>query len=140
MDAAFLSNYRKTHSSFRGSGLLANGKEYFLFIDLHKEEDIKESINYQDKFLSEQYFQWQSVNSTTQQSERGQNIIHNKQRGVHLHLFVRKFGKLDGKTEPFIYIGKGDSVAYEGEKPITVKIKLENEVPASLYNEFTMKV
>ncbi|MFD1359862.1 DEAD/DEAH box helicase [Fictibacillus halophilus] len=140
MDAAFLSNYRKTHSSFRGSGLLANGKEYFLFIDLHKEEDIKESINYQDKFLSERYFQWQSVNSTTQQSERGQNIIHNKQRGVNLHLFVRKFGKLDGKTEPFIYIGKGNSVAFEGEKPITVKIELENEVPASLYNEFIIKV
>jgi superfamily II DNA or RNA helicase len=140
MDAAILSNYRKKHSSFRGSGLLANGKEYFLFIDLHKEESIKESIKYKDKFLSERYFQWQSVNSTTQLSERGQNIIHNKQRGVNLHLFVRKYGKLDGKTEPFIYIGKGDSVAYEGEKPITVKIKLEHEVPPSLYNEFTIKV
>jgi superfamily II DNA or RNA helicase len=140
MDAALLSNYRKTHSSFRGSGLLSNGKEYFLFIDLHKEESIKESINYKDKFINEQLFQWQSVNSTTQLSERGQNIIKNKQRGVNLHLFVRKYRNLDGKTEPYIYIGKGDSIDYEGEKPITVKIKLENEVPASLYNEFTIKV
>jgi hypothetical protein len=140
MDAAFLSNYRKTHSSFRGSGLLANGKEYFLFIDLHKEEDIKDSIKYKDKFLNEQLFQWQSVNNTTQLSERGQNIIHNKQRGVNLHLFVRKFSKLDGKTEPYIYIGKGNSIDYEGERPITVKLELENEVPASLYNEFTIKV
>lgn len=140
IDAALLSNYRKIHSSFRGSGLLANGKEYFLFIDLHKEEDVKESINYKDKFINESYFQWQSQNSTTQQSERGQNIIHNKVRGVNLHLFVRKYREIDGKNEPFIYIGKGDTVQYEGEKPITVKIKLEHEIPATLYTEFTKKV
>ncbi|MEH7440673.1 DEAD/DEAH box helicase [Neobacillus drentensis] len=140
MDAALLSNYRKIHSSFRGSGLLANGKEYFLFIDLHKEEDVKESINYKDKFINERYFQWQSQNSTTQSSERGQNIIHNKKRGVNLHLFVRKYREIDGKNEPFIYIGKGDTVQYEGEKPITVKIKLEQEIPATLYTEFTKKV
>jgi hypothetical protein len=139
-DAALLSNYRKMHSSFRGSGLLANGKDYFLYIDLHKEEDIKESINYQDKFLNEREFQWQSQNKTSQHSERGQNIIHNKQRGVNLHLFVRKYKEIDGKNEPFIYIGKGNTVHYEGEKPITCKIQLENEIPTNLYTEFTKKV
>jgi hypothetical protein len=140
VDAALLSNYRKIHSSFRGSGLLANGNEYFLFIDLHKEEDVKESINYKDKFISPHKFQWQSVNSTTQQSERGKNIIFNKQRGVNLHLFIRKYKEIDGKTEPYIYIGKGNSVEFEGDKPITVWMELENEVPASLYTEFTKKV
>ncbi|MBU8916019.1 DEAD/DEAH box helicase [Bacillus sp. FJAT-29953] len=140
VDAALLSNYRKIHSSFRGSGLLANGNEYFLFIDLHKEEDVKESINYKDKFISPYEFQWQSVNSTTQQSERGKNIIFNKQRGVNLHLFIRKYREIDGKTEPYIYIGKGNSVSFEGDKPITVIMELENEVPAPLYTEFTKKV
>ncbi|MBT2655017.1 DEAD/DEAH box helicase [Bacillus sp. ISL-18] len=140
IDAALLSNYRKIHSSFRGSGLLANGNEYFLFIDLHKEEDVKESINYKDKFINPHEFQWQSVNSTTQQSERGKNIIFNKQRGVNLHLFIRKYREIDGKTEPYIYIGKGNSVYFEGDKPITVRMELENEVPASLYTEFTKKV
>jgi len=140
VDAALLSNYRKIHSSFRGSGLLANGKEYFLFVDLHKEEDVKESINYKDKFISPQEFQWQSVNNTTQQSERGKDIIFNKQRGVNLHLFIRKYKEIDGKTEPYIYIGKGNVVEYEGNKPITVKMELEHEVPASLYTEFTKKV
>ncbi|MCL6571960.1 MAG: DEAD/DEAH box helicase [Bacillus sp. (in: Bacteria)] len=139
-DAALLSNYRKIHSSFRGSGLLANGNEYFLFIDLHKEEDVKESINYKDKFINERYFQWQSVNNTTQISERGKNIIYNKQRGVNLHLFIRKYKKIDKKTEPYIYIGKGNSVSFEGDKPITVKIELEHEVPGSLFTEFTKRV
>ncbi|MFK9090709.1 DEAD/DEAH box helicase [Bacillus salipaludis] len=140
IDAALLSNYRKIHSSFRGSGLLANGNEYFLYIDLHKEEDVKESINYKDKFINPHEFQWQSVNNTTQQSERGKNIIFNQQRGIHLHLFIRKYKEMDGKTEPYIYIGKGNSVEFEGDKPITVRMELENEVPANLYTEFTEKV
>ncbi|RKL66481.1 DNA repair helicase [Salipaludibacillus neizhouensis] len=140
IDAALLSNYRKTHSAFRGSGLLANGNEYFLFIDLHKEEDIDESINYKDKFIDQQFFQWQSQNSTKQSSERGKNIIMNRQRGINLHVFVRKYKELDGKTEPFIYIGTGNTVEYEGEKPITVKLELENEVPPNIYTEFVEKV
>lgn len=139
-DAALLSNYRKTHSSFRGSGLVTNGNDYFLFVDLHKEEDIKESINYKDKFINPREFQWQSVNTTSQESDRGKNIIFNKQRGVNLHLFIRKYRKIDGKTEPYIYIGKGNSVYFEGNKPITVRLELENEIPASLYTEFTKKV
>ncbi|WP_249292261.1 DUF3427 domain-containing protein [Metabacillus flavus] len=140
VDAALLSNYRKSHSAFRGSGLLTNGDDYFLYIDLHKEEDIDERLNYQDKFLDERYFQWQTPNSTAPESERGRNIIFNSIRGIHLHLFIRKYKEIDGKTEPYIYIGQGSTVEYEGAKPITVKIKLENEIPASLYTEFTTKV
>lgn len=68
------------------------------------------------------------------------NIIFNKDKGINLHLFIRKYRELDGKFEPYIYIGKGDTVEYEGEKPITVKIKLEQEVPASIYREFVEKV
>ncbi len=140
VDAAYLSNYRKIHSSFRGSGLLVNGNDYFLFIDLHKEEGIDERINYKDKFISEEYFQWQSPNATKQDSDRGKNIIFNKDRGVSLHLFVRKYRELDGKSEPYVYIGRGDTVEFEGDKPITVKLKLEHEVPINIYREFVEKV
>jgi superfamily II DNA or RNA helicase len=140
VDTALLSNYRKIHSSYRGSGLLTNGNDYFLFIDLHKEEDIKESIKYQDKFINERYFQWQTPNSTSQNTDRGQNIIYNKRRSINLHLFVRKYREIDGKNEPFIYIGKGDTVKFKGEKPITVLLKLNNEIPVPLFTEFTKKV
>ncbi len=140
VDAALLSNYRKTHSAFRGSGLLTNGNDYFLFVDLHKEADIKESLNYNDKFLDQEYFQWETPNSTAQDSDRGKNIIYNEQRGINLHLFVRKYSKIDNKTEPFIYIGKGNTVEYQGERPIEVKLQLENKIPAYLYTEFTEEV
>ncbi|WP_418585201.1 DEAD/DEAH box helicase [Intestinibacter sp.] len=140
VDVALLSNYRKIHSAFRGSGLLTNNNEYFLFIDLHKEEGIEERINYKDKFLDREYFQWQSPNSTTQSSDRGKNLIFNKDRKINLHLFVRKYKMIDKKSQPYIYIGTGDTVEYNGEKPITMKIKLHNEVPSKIYREFIQKV
>lgn len=140
IDAALLSNYRKTLSSFRGSGLLKNGNDYFLFIDLHKEKDIKESINYQDRLISASLFQWESPNNKSQDTEQGQRLIHNKKYGVRLHLFLRKYKTIDSQSEPYIYIGTGDVVTARGNKPITMEIALHQEIPASLYREFTTKV
>ncbi len=117
VDTALLSNYTKIHSSFRGGmGLITNGKEYFLFIDLHKDDDIKESINYKDKFIDDLNIQWQTPNNTSQESERGKNIIFNEERGVNLHIFLRKYKKIDGVVQKYIYIGKGDVINYNGEK------------------------
>ena len=132
-EVALVSNVRKSHSSFRGSGLLTIKNEYFLFVDLHKDSDIKESINYKDKFLNRKYFQWQSPNSTKQSSERGKNILFNEQRNIHLHLFVRKFKQIDNVNQPYIYVGKINTKKYEGEQPITIISKLEHELPANIY-------
>jgi len=140
IETALLSNYRKTLSSFRGSGLLVNENDYFLFIDLHKEEGIKESVNYQDHFIRTSLFQWESPNTKSQDSVQGHHIIHNKEDGIKLHLFIRKYRMIDQQSEPFIYIGTGDVVKYCGNKPITTEIALHHEVPMSLYQEFTTKV
>ncbi|ALX49643.1 DUF3427 domain-containing protein [Lentibacillus amyloliquefaciens] len=141
MDAALLSNFRKTHSSFRGSGLLVNGKDYFLYIDLHKEADIKESINYNDKIIDRIHFQWETPNKTSQGTDQGKNIIFNQDRGINLHLFVRKFKEIEKNSiEPYIYIGKGNTISFKGEKPIEVQLELENTLPQQLYTELTEKV
>lgn len=138
-DTALLCNYTKIHSSFRGQGLITSAKpDYFIFVNLHKNADIKESINYKDKFISPGVFQWQSPNSTTQDSEIGKNIIYSYKRGINLHLFVRKFEEVEGVTQPFVYLGKvvpfSDSA--EGNKPITIQFALENRVPDELYLDF----
>ncbi|SHJ28469.1 Superfamily II DNA or RNA helicase [Clostridium amylolyticum] len=140
VDIALLSNYTKIHSSFRGSGLLTNENDFFLFIDLHKEEDIKQSINYEDKFINSKAFQWQTPNNISQESHRGKNIIFNQERKINLHIFIRKYKQIDGKVQPYIYIGEGNTIKYHGEKPITVTMELENEVPNSIYLEFNKKV
>ena len=106
--------------------------------EVEKNADIKESINYKDKFISPGVFQWQSPNSTTQDSEIGKNIIYSYKRGINLHLFVRKFEEVEGVTQPFVYLGKvvpfSDSA--EGNKPITIQFALENRVPDELYLDF----
>lgn len=139
-DTAPLTNYEKTHSSFRGQGLITAVKsDYLLFVDLYKEEGIKDSVNYDDRLLSSKVFQWQSPNSTKQNSDIGQNLIHNKDNKVNLHLFVRKYPSQEGLTAPFIYLGKVNTIedTVKGNKPITMKFLLENEVPDQLYTELT---
>ena len=139
-EVAKVANYNKKHSAFRGSGLLTYKNDFFLFIDLHKEEDIKESINYEDRLISPQTFQWQSPNKTTQDSPQGQNLIKNVERQIHLHLFVRKFKQIDGDIQPYIYLGKGNTVSFSGNKPITLQLELEHEIPAQLYKELSYQV
>ncbi len=86
-------------------------------------------------------FQWQSPNSTTQNSEVGQNIIFSYKRGINLHLFVRKFEEVEGVTQPFIYLGKviPFSDTAEGNKPITIHFALENPVSEELYLDLTTR-
>ena len=139
-EVAKLANYDKKHSAFRGSGLLTYKNDFFLFVELHKEDDIKESIKYEDKFITPQQFQWQSPNATNQESDRGQKIVNNQKHQVNLHLFVRKFKKIDNQVQPFIYLGKGNTIEASGNKPITIQLELEQEVPSQLYLEFIHKV
>ncbi|MBP5438491.1 MAG: DUF3427 domain-containing protein, partial [Treponema sp.] len=141
-DTALLCNYKKTHSSFRGQGLLTSAKpDYFIFVNLHKNADIKESINYKDKFISQGVFQWQTPNSTSQDSELGKDIIFSYKRGINLHLFVRKFEEVESVTQPFVYLGKvvPFSDTAEGNKPITIQFALENHVPDEMYLDFTTR-
>ncbi|MGL6098840.1 MAG: DUF3427 domain-containing protein, partial [Fusobacteriaceae bacterium] len=132
--------YEMKHSAFRGSGLLKKDDDYFVFIDLHKDENIKESIKYNDKILDRYHFQWESPNATRVDSEIGQKIVENKKLGIKIHIFLRKIKKIDGEIQQYIYIGKGDTVEYSGSKPIRTKLKLETPLSKEMYTEFTEKV
>ena len=142
-DIALLCGYKKTHSAFRGQGLLTlDYPNYYIFVNLHKDANIKESINYKDKFIKPDIFQWESPNSTTQDSEVGKNLIDNIKRGVKLHLFVRKFEEIEGVTQPFMYLGEvftyKDTV--KNNKPIMMEFSLYNRVPDNIYRDFTTTV
>ncbi|PRO66476.1 DUF3427 domain-containing protein [Alkalicoccus urumqiensis] len=140
-DAALLSNFEKSHSSFRGSGLLVNGNDYFLFVDLHKDASVEERLNYHDELESPTTFLWDSPNNMAQASKRGQNLIHHEAKGNRLHLFVRKYKEIErNKPEPFIYLGEVRVESYEGERPVSFRMQLEEPVPPLLYRELTEKV
>ena len=134
--------YEKIHSSFRGSGLITSAKpDYFIFVDLYKEDSIRAEINYNDKFITPSLFQWESPNDMTQDSERGKDVIQCVERNTRLHLFVRKFKEVENIAQDFIYLGEvvphKDSA--EGEKPVKMNFAL-HELPQDLYNDFITKV
>lgn len=134
-DVALVCNYTKKHSAFRGQGLLTFGNQYFLFIELHKQE---EAIAYRDKFLSPSKFQWDSPNSSSQDKGQGYQLVNHESLGINLHFFVRKFKEIDGVIQPYIYIGQGSVYSHEGDKPILFKMNLDNKVPVEVYSEFVV--
>ena len=135
-DTALLSNYEKLHSSYRnGINPSVDKKSYYLFINLEKDNEDK--FKYNNIIYDQQHFNWFTKTSTKIDSEVGQNFIHNKKRGIELHFFIRKYNKIDGITQPFVYVGKGDVIEFKGEQPIECKIKLENKIRPDIFQEFT---
>lgn len=136
-DMGFLTNYNKSFASIRGSGVWKNGKHYYLFVDLHKGENIKESIKYKDKLNDNSNMQWQTQGKTPQTSNVGMDLIFNKSRNVHLHMFIRKAKKIGNQILDFIYIGEVNTLSYEGNSPITIQLKIENPLPQHIYDDMT---
>jgi hypothetical protein len=93
---------------------------------------MQESHRYADKFLGPNRFQWQSQNQTTQASKRGQMVQHHRERGIPIHLFVRRESMLGDRAAPFVYCGELEFERWEGEKPITVWWRLKHAVPGRL--------
>lgn len=136
-DMGFLTNYHKSFASIRGSGVWKNGNHYYLFVDLHKGEDVQESINYKDKLLSQSLMQWETQNKTSQNSEIGKDLINNKERNIHLHMFLRKAKQIGNQKLDYIYIGEVNSLSYEGEKPITIQMEIVEPLPKYIYDDLT---
>ena len=119
-------------------GFVDKGENIFLLVTLDK-GNLAAEHNYKDHFLSGSVFQWQSQNRTTQQSNHGQKIHSHAEKKINLQLFVRVGKLFDGRAAPFYYCGKVDFMDWEGEKPITVRWRLQNEVPGHLRNTFKIK-
>lgn len=114
-------------------GVARAGNQYFLFINLNKDKNVSEHLHYKDYFIDPTLFHWQSQNQTSRESGRGQDFFHHKEKGIHIHLFVRKYEKMHDMTLPFMYLGEVDFVSWDGDKPISIKWKLHDAVPEDLY-------
>ncbi|MDN5094425.1 DEAD/DEAH box helicase [Aliarcobacter butzleri] len=136
LNIAKLCNFPKIHSSFRGSGFLKYENDFFLFINLEKEKFSK-SANYHNAFLSKDVFTYQSKPSHASDKGDGQRLCENKEFGVKLHIFVRKYVQVDKETQNFIYLGVANTLKYWDNKPINLELKLENPLSDKLFEEFT---
>ena len=103
-------------------------KHLILLVTLEK-QDMMADHHYADRFISGSEFQWQSLNSTTQTSTKGNQIRNHASLGLTVHLFVRKTKKIGGRAAPFMYCGEIAFKTWEGEKPITVQWKPKSVLP-----------
>lgn len=134
-DLIFLFKSNNKPGSWR-EGISRVDNHYLLFINLNKHADVADHLHYSDFFIDQQTFHWQSANQTSHASDRGQDYVHHKERGIHIHLFVRKFNEMYGMTLPFTYLGEVDYVSSQGDKPMSIKWHLHQPVPDDLFNDF----
>jgi len=109
-------------------GFVLQGGQIFLLVTLDK-SGMPQEHRYGDRFLSRDLFEWKSQNRHTQKSKGGQAIRNHVERGIPVHLLVRKTGKIAGKAAPFIYCGDLQFSEWEGERPITVRWRLREPLP-----------
>ena len=79
-------------------------KTFPVFINYDKSEDISDTTKYEDHFTSSSSLIAISKSGRSVASEDVQNFIHAKERGIQVHLFVRK-NKDDKISKEFYYLG-----------------------------------
>lgn len=96
-----------------------------LFVTLNKsEKDFSPSTQYNDYFISERRFHWQSQN-TMSHSNAGARYVNQSSNGRRFLLFVRE-DKKDGfgNTSPYYCMGLLDYVSSHGNYPMNIEWEL----------------
>ena len=65
-------------------------KTFPVFINYHKQEDISDTTKYEDHFINNQRLIAISKSGRSLESEDVQNFLKARERGIAVHLFVRK--------------------------------------------------
>ena len=111
-----------------------------IFVTYNKAEDISETINYEDHFISKTEFNWMSRNNRKTSSPELEPLIN--YNSVDTQLFIQKSN--DEGIE-FYYIGKLTPLSYrqvyrtinDKEQPIVnFRFKIDHEVKEEIYSYF----
>ncbi|MDU2962987.1 MAG: DUF3427 domain-containing protein [Streptococcus salivarius] len=118
-----------------------------IFITYHKDDEISDTIKYEDELLNETTLKWFSKNKRTLESPDVKAIINSPENGLDLKLFIIKD---DAEGGDFYYLGDltiVPSTVEELVRPlesgnesiVTMNFKLDNPVPDTLYRYITNK-
>jgi len=115
-----------------------------IFVTYEKKDDIANSTKYEDQFINPQLFSWMTRSRVSLESAESQSIIHHKENGLKIYLFIKKS---DGEGTDFYYLGQVEPVSYRQtvikndagvELPImNFVMKMEHEVRSDIYEYFT---
>ena len=136
--AAFrLSTFDRKSPSREGVAENVELNTELLFINLIKsEENFSPTTMYDDYAISETLFHWQSQNSARPDIGKGLSYIQHQETDKKILLFVREKAKDEkGNTMGYVFIGEGTFKENEGEKPMSIKWKLNEPMPNYLWKE-----
>jgi superfamily II DNA or RNA helicase/HKD family nuclease len=140
IDVIKLARFEKGLRGMIMNGLIRIHNDYYVFINLNK-IDVSEKTNYQDKFLNQHTFQWESPHTTKQSSKTGYQLIHHQELGIRIHMFVRKYSSINsinnGYSSDLTYLGPVNVLHYQSENPIRFVFEFVHPIPEDLYVKFT---
>ena len=109
-----------------------NGKMY-IFAGLKKDDSVQEHLNYKDKFLDNETFQWESIAHISVKEEE-------LQKKNEAYIFVRKVESENGITLPYTYVGTGKLINPRKNATtngsILYDIHMETPLPDDLMEDF----
>ena len=116
-----------------------------VFINYNKNDDISDSIKYEDRFESRELLHWVSKNGRTLQSNDVKTIINSNTNNTKIYLFVRK-NKDDSQAKEFYFLGRmyvtdnyKEITMESGHKAVEFLYKLDEPVREELYDYITSK-
>ncbi|WP_166083322.1 DUF3427 domain-containing protein [Erysipelothrix anatis] len=143
-DFSWLNNWAKNGSStIFGYQYNKDTNTLPIFVTYNKDEDVAESINYNDHFIDQQTFNWMSKSNRTLASNDIQGLIKSKEMNTSIQLFVKRS---DGEETQFYNLGAVDVIDYEqitmtaeGKNlpVVNFTLKLKNPVRDDLYYYIT---
>lgn len=119
-----------------GTGLLhvKKLKTYALLLTFQKtEREFSPTTMYSDYPISRYRIHWESQSTNTQKGQTGQNLIHHREKGYTVLFFVREQKQKLGVTMPFTFLGPGNMVSFESERPIKMVWDLQHPMPVDMF-------
>ena len=105
-----------------------------IFASLKKDLKEADKLNYKDKFLQPDLFQWESMTNLPQ------SHLEKLMKSTFAHVFIRKMTTENGLVLPFTYVGKGkmsNPRKTDGDNGTYLfDIHMENELPEYLQYDF----
>ncbi|WP_138316638.1 DUF3427 domain-containing protein [Rhodoluna limnophila] len=111
---------RVLSGSVAGVYYIPEAKVDVLFVNLHKDSSVSDSIRYHDYALSPELFHWDSQNKTSVESPVGQRYISQRNSGRDVLLAIRERATGPNGTINFKLVGPVDYLRHQGSKPISI--------------------
>lgn len=109
------------------SGVIKLSDNHIVLITKIDTAGAKAEFQYQNRFLDNNHFSWQSQNKQRQDNESGREITEHNERNNTLHLFIQP-----GSHQEAYYMGIVNVASVTGNAPMTIAFQLTQTVPDSV--------